>query len=83
MGHFIGRTAMAQVQSLLRGFLQDGGLPFHTVRTGRRDFRVFFTGNVPAGFCFHGHCAAAVEAFNKSMWRELFGHGKRKGRLLQ
>jgi hypothetical protein len=25
MGHFIGRTAVAQVQSLLRGFLQDGG----------------------------------------------------------
>src|SRR5215510_6575897 len=33
MGHFIGRTAVAQVQSLLRGFLQDGGLPFNTVMT--------------------------------------------------
>jgi hypothetical protein len=33
MGHCIGRTAVAQVQSLLRGFLQDGGLPFNTVMT--------------------------------------------------
>src|SRR5262245_37626412 len=33
MGHFIGRTAVAQVQSLLRGFLQEGGLPFNTVMT--------------------------------------------------
>jgi hypothetical protein len=51
------------------------GAALHTVRTSRRDFRVFFTGRVPAAYCFHGHCAAQVEAFNKALWRELFGHG--------
>src|SRR5215831_1578359 len=33
MVHSIGRTAMAQVQSLLCGFLQDGALPFSSVLT--------------------------------------------------
>src|SRR5215475_1940902 len=33
MLHSIGRTAMAQVQSLLRGFLQDGAFPFSSVLT--------------------------------------------------
>src|SRR5215475_135485 len=33
MLHSIGRTAMAQVQSLLRGFLQDGASPFSSVLT--------------------------------------------------
>ena len=33
MGHSIGRTALAQLQSLLRGFLQDGSLPFGSVLT--------------------------------------------------
>ena len=33
MWHSIGRTAMAQVQSLLCGFLQDGALPFSSVLT--------------------------------------------------
>src|SRR5947209_3597211 len=33
MLHAIGRTAVAQVQSLLRGFLQDGALPFSSVLT--------------------------------------------------
>ena len=33
MGHLIGRTAVAQGQSLLRGFLQDGGFPCNTVMT--------------------------------------------------
>src|SRR4029453_12708735 len=33
MLHSIGRTAVAQVQSLLRGFLQDGAFPFNSVLT--------------------------------------------------
>jgi hypothetical protein len=33
MMHSIGRTAVAQVQSLLRGFLQEGALPFGSVLT--------------------------------------------------
>src|SRR5262245_1280747 len=33
MVHSIGRTAMAQVQSLLCGFLQDGAFPFSAVLT--------------------------------------------------
>ena len=33
MVHSIGRTAMAQVQSLLCGFLQEGVLPFSSVLT--------------------------------------------------
>src|SRR5215468_10654801 len=33
MMHAIGRTAMAQVQSLLCGFLQDGAFPFSSVLT--------------------------------------------------
>jgi hypothetical protein len=33
MMHSIGRTAVAQGQSLLRGFLQDGALPFGSVLT--------------------------------------------------
>jgi hypothetical protein len=33
MVHTIGRTAVAQVQSLLRGFLQEGSCPFSTVLT--------------------------------------------------
>ena len=33
MLHSIGQTAMAQVQSLLRGFLQEGACPFSTVLT--------------------------------------------------
>ena len=33
MWHSIGRTAVAQVQSLLRGFLQEGSCPFSTVLT--------------------------------------------------
>jgi hypothetical protein len=33
MVHSIGRTAVAQVQSLLQGFLQDGALPFSSVLT--------------------------------------------------
>jgi hypothetical protein len=33
MGPCIGRTAVAQVQSLRRGFLQAGGFPFNTVMT--------------------------------------------------
>ena len=33
MRHSIGRTAMAQVQSLLCGFLQDGAFPFSSVLT--------------------------------------------------
>jgi Transposase DDE domain len=33
MLHSIGRTAVAQVQSLLRGFLQDGAFPFSSVLT--------------------------------------------------
>src|SRR2546422_9566098 len=33
MLHAIGRTAVAQVQSLLRGFLQDGTFPFSSVLT--------------------------------------------------
>jgi hypothetical protein len=35
MLHSIGRTALAQVQSLLRGFLQEGSGPFSTVLTGK------------------------------------------------
>src|SRR5262249_39917484 len=33
MVHSIGRTAMAQVQSLLCGFMQDGAFPFNSVLT--------------------------------------------------
>ena len=33
MMHSIGRTAVAQVQSLLRGFLQEGSCPFSAVLT--------------------------------------------------
>jgi hypothetical protein len=33
MLHAIGHTAVAQVQSLLRGFLQDGAFPFNSVLT--------------------------------------------------
>jgi hypothetical protein len=33
MRHAIGRTALTQVQSLLRGFLQEGSRPFSTVLT--------------------------------------------------
>jgi hypothetical protein len=33
MWHSIGRTAVVQFQSLLRGFLQDGSCPFSTVLT--------------------------------------------------
>ena len=33
MAHSIGRTAMAQVQSLLCGFLQGGAFPFSSVLT--------------------------------------------------
>src|SRR5215510_15452423 len=33
MLHSIGHTAMAQVQSLLRGFLQEGSCPFSAVLT--------------------------------------------------
>ena len=33
MLHSIGRTAVAQVQSLLRGFLQEGSCPFSAVLT--------------------------------------------------
>src|SRR5215831_2540516 len=33
MVHTIGHTALAQVQSLLRGFLQEGSCPFSTVLT--------------------------------------------------
>src|SRR5262244_834217 len=33
MWHSIGRTAVAQVQSRLRGFLQEGSCPFSTVLT--------------------------------------------------
>lgn len=33
MLYAIGRTALAQLQSLLRGFLQDGSLPFGSVLT--------------------------------------------------
>jgi hypothetical protein len=33
MLHSIGRIAVTQVQSLLRGFLQDGACPFSSVLT--------------------------------------------------
>jgi len=33
MLHAIGRTALAQLQSLLHGFLQDGAFPFGSVLT--------------------------------------------------
>jgi hypothetical protein len=35
MLHSIGRTAMVQLQNLLRGFLQDGSGPFSSVLTGK------------------------------------------------
>jgi hypothetical protein len=35
MLHSIGRTALAQVQSLLHGFLQDGACPFSSVLTAQ------------------------------------------------
>ena len=35
MLHSIGRTALTQVQSLLRGFLQDGAFPFGSVLTAQ------------------------------------------------
>jgi hypothetical protein len=33
MVHFIGRTALTQLQSLLQGFMQDGSVPFSSVLT--------------------------------------------------
>jgi hypothetical protein len=35
MSHAIGRTALVQLQNLLRGFLQDGSGPFSSVLTGK------------------------------------------------
>lgn len=54
------------------------GDEMHTTSKGKADFRVFLTGKVPYGHCFHTHCYDRVMEFNKAMWRRLFG-GHRRG----
>lgn len=54
------------------------GDELHTTSRGKADFRVFLTGQVPYGHCFHNHCYEKVMEFNKAMWRRLFG-GHRRG----
>lgn len=54
------------------------GDEFHTTSHGKNDFRVFLTGKVPYGHCFHTNCYERVMQFNKEMWRRLFG-GRRRG----
>lgn len=65
----VGRERIAQ--ELLRGGMVDGfavcpGVARHTKQNGKRDFRVVLDA-VPTGFCFHGSCAAEVEAFNHEL----------------
>ncbi len=54
------------------------GDELHTTSKGKTDFRVFLTGKVPYGHCFHSHCYERVMEFNKALWRRLFG-GYRHG----
>ena len=49
------------------------GDEFHTTSKGKSDFRVFLTGKVPYGYCFHASCYQRVMEFNKAMWTRLFG----------
>lgn len=48
------------------GFTRCPGAPLHTLRTGRRDFKVSLDG-APGGFCFHSRCADAVADFNSAL----------------
>ena len=52
------------------GFAPCPGRERHTGASGARDFRVILTG-APTGFCFHAHCAEAVEAFNAELRRRI------------
>lgn len=53
------------------------GDEFHSTSRGKHDFRVFLTGNVPCGHCFHSHCYERVMHFNKALWRRLFSKQRR------
>ena len=48
------------------------GMATHSTGNGRRDFKVWFTGAVPAAKCVHASCAAVVEDFNRALWKKLF-----------
>lgn len=50
----------------------------HSTSHGRPDFRIFLTGRVPYGHCFHTSCYARTMEFNRELWRRLFG-GRRGG----
>ena len=52
------------------GFAPCPGAGLHTTKGGPRDFKVILSG-APTGSCFHGSCAAAVEAFNLELRRRI------------
>lgn len=52
------------------GFAPCPGRDLHTLRPGRRDFRVILEG-APTGHCFHGSCSGAVEAFNRALRQRI------------
>lgn len=47
------------------------GSHHHTKASGRKDFRVVVDG-APTGYCFHTHCGAEVDEFNKRLRREVW-----------
>lgn len=74
--------ALAAARSILPGewtvtgekaFHECPGAGRHTTGSGAKDFALFLRGNVPAATCFHTNCYDAVLAFNKELYRRLFG----------
>lgn len=61
------------------GFAACPGRTHHTGSNGPRDFRVILSG-APTGFCFHAHCADAVETFNKEL-RQRIARAESGGRM--
>lgn len=54
------------------------GRACHTLKNGRRDFRLFTTGQVPVLHCVHQSCSAIVAQTNKDFYRALFADSRAK-----
>ncbi len=65
------REMMGYHVSIVDGFAPCPGGQHHTLKTGRKDFRVCLDG-VPTAFCLHRSCSAEIEEFNKRLRRAIW-----------
>src|SRR5512139_2560588 len=63
--------------SATQGYCRCPGSALHTTSPGAKDCRVKIDG-IPTLYCFHTHCASAVDAANKQLRRALLDAGTRQ-----